>query len=347
MASYQNKPLVSVCIPTYNKARYLRKSLESIINQTYGNLEIVVSDNASTDNTEEIMKSFTDGRLKYCRNPTNIGCYNNYNTCLKVAKGEFVAFYHSDDMYESDIVEKEVEFLQNHIDVAAVFTLDRLINENDKVIGKTNIPKELRGRDIYTFEEIFNAFLKYGNSFLICPTFMVKRDVFEIVGLFREDTFNTAADGEMWLRIGEKYPVGILKQTLIKRRIGRAQETYKYRCLRIERHDFFSVMDYYLTTIASKNLVITNSIVQCYEFQRTWDNILCATNLLMQGKQSEARKSLRKLFSWVTFITGFKSLRGIGKLFIGIVLYIGINMGSTRSLGNILYRIQYKLTGNL
>ncbi|KKM02452.1 hypothetical protein LCGC14_1784250, partial [marine sediment metagenome] len=206
---------------------------------------------------------------------------------------------------------------------------------------------ELRGRDIYTFEEIFNAFLKFGNSFLICPTFMVKRDVFEIVGLFRENTFNTAADGEMWLRIGEKYPVGILDERLIKRRIGRAQETYKYRRLRIERHDFFSVMDYYLRTMASSNLVITNSIVQCYEFQKTWDDILCATNLLMQGKQSEARKSLRGLFSGKTFITGFKNLRGIGKLFIGIVLYIGINTGSSRRFGAILQRIQYKLTGNL
>ena len=64
MASYQNKPLVSVCIPTYNKARYLRKSLDSIINQTYGNLEIIISDNASPDNTEEIIKSFTDERVK-------------------------------------------------------------------------------------------------------------------------------------------------------------------------------------------------------------------------------------------------------------------------------------------
>ena len=69
---------------------------------------------------------------------------------MKIAKGEFVAFYHSDDMYESDIVEKEVEFLQNHADVAAVFTLDRLINENDKVIAKTNILKELR-----EIEELF------------------------------------------------------------------------------------------------------------------------------------------------------------------------------------------------
>ncbi len=347
MALGQKEPLVSVCVPTYNRARYIRKSLASIINQTYGNLEIIVSDNASTDNTEEMVKSFTDERMKYYRNLTNIGCYNNYNRCLKVATGEFVAFYHSDDMYELDIVEKEVEFLQNHGDVAAVFALDRLINEDDKVIGRSKIPKELKGRDIYAFEEIFNAFLKYGNSFLICPTFMVKRNVLEMVGPFRGDTFNTAADGEMWLRIGKKYPLGILKQRLVKRRIGRAQETYKYRCLRVERHDFFSVMDYYLPTTASNNLAIANSIVQCYDFQKTWDNILCATNLLMQGKPSEARKSLGKLLSWTTFIVGFKSLKGIGKLFIGIVLLVGINTGFARNLGHILHTIEYRLTGNL
>ncbi len=347
MALYQNKPLVSVCIPTYNKARYLKKSLESIIDQTYDNLEIIVSDNVSTDNTKEIVKSFTDNRVKYRRNPTNIGCYNNCNECLKVAKGEFVSFYHSDDIYEPDIVEKEVELLQNHIDVVAVFALDRLVNDNDKIIGKTNIPKELRGRNIYTFEEIFNAFLKHGNSFLICPTFMVRRDVFEKVGLFREDTFNTAADIEMWLRIVEKFPIGILQQRLMKRRIGRTQGTYRYRYLRVERANFFSVMDYYLKSTTSKNLIITNNILRHYEFQKTWDDILCARNLLMQGKQAEARRLLHKLFSWDTFIVGSKSLKSIGKLLIGIVLYIGANVGCSRSLGNILYKIQYKLTTNL
>lgn len=310
MPSYQSNLLVSVCIPTYNNARYLKRSLESIINQTYGNLEIIVSDNASTDNTEEILKSFTDSRVKYRRNSTNIGCYNNYNECLKVVEGEFVAFYHSDDIYEPDIVKKQVEFLQNHIDVAAVFALDRLINENDKVIGKTNIPKELKGKNIYIFEEIFNAFLKHGNSFLICPTFMAKKDVFEKVGLFKENMFNTAADVEMWLRIVEKFPIGILQQKLIKRRIGRAQGTYKYRYLHTERADFFSVMDYYLKSTASKNLIITNKILRYYEFQKTRDDILCARNLLMQGKQSEARKLLQKLFSWDTLLRVLKAPKG-------------------------------------
>jgi len=266
---------------------------------------------------------------------------------LKIAKGEFVAFYHSDDMYEPDIVEKEVEFLQDHIGAGGVFTLDRLINENNKVIGKTDIPKELREKDIYMFEEIFKAFLKYGNSFLICPTFMARRDVFGKVGLFKEDTFNTATDVEMWLRIVEKYSIGIFKERLVKRRIGKTQGTYKYNYLRIERADFFSVMDYYLKSTASKNLIIPNIILRYYEFQKTWDNILRARNLLTQGKQAEARKLLQKLFFWDTFITGFRSLKGIGKLLIGIVLYIGINMGCSSSLGDILYKIQRKLKTNL
>ena len=172
---------------------------------------------------------------------------------------------------------------------------------------------------------------------------MVRRDVFEKVGLFREDTFNTAADIEMWLRIVEKFPIGILQQKLMKRRIGRTQGTYRYRYLRVERADFFSVMDYYLKSTTSRNLIITNNILRCYEFQKTWDNILCARNLLTQAKQAGARKLLHKLFFWDTFITRFKSPKRIGKLLIGIVLYIGVNAGCSRSLANILYKIQYKL----
>ena len=108
------EPLVTIGIPTYNSERYIKPCLESILRQTYSNLEIIVSDNGSADDTEKMVFSYKDPRIKFNKNPENLYCYGNYNVIIGLAKGELVAIYHSDDVYESSIVEKEVEFLQNH-----------------------------------------------------------------------------------------------------------------------------------------------------------------------------------------------------------------------------------------
>lgn len=339
MPSYQSNPLVSVCIPTYNSARYLRKSLGSIVKQTYDNIEIIVSDNASTDNTKEIVKLFTDNRVKYRRNSTNIGCYNNYNECLKVARGKFVAFYHSDDVYELDIVERELEFLQNHTGVAAVFALDRLINENDRLISRINLPKELKNRNVYNFSEIYKALLKNGNSFLRTPTFMARISIYNNIGLFNEKDFGTSADLEIWLRILEKYPIGILDQTLMKHRISRSSGTASYWNERTERADFFLVMDHF-----SKSQAITMSIEEKlwkrYGYHKGLDNVFLARNLLKKGETNKAKNLLNKALSMNFIANSFEGLNGIKQLIIGIVLTFGTNVGFGKLFGNILKTIK-------
>ncbi len=332
MVSYQNKPLVSVCIPTYNSARYLRESLNSIINQTYENLEIIVSDNASTDNTEEIVKTFTDNGVQFRRNPTNLGCYNNYNECLKVVSGKFVAFYHSDDIYEPEIVQREVEFLQTHPEVGAVFTLDKLVDENDKIIGRTNIPKELKDRNVYNFNKIYKALLKHKNFFLRTPTAMVRKSVYDNVGLFSEKEFGTSADLEMWLRILKKHPVGILNQRLMKHRLSIIQGSLEYNYLRTEKADFFKVMDYYYKKVDT----IEEDALRRYKYLKDWDNTFCARNLLIIGEPAKAKELLSRSCPIDIFIFSMGIINGLKNFLYRIVLTIGINIGASKCLGKLL-----------
>ena len=338
----RNKPLVSVCIPTYNSAPYLKESLESIINQTYHNLEIIISDNNSEDDTELIVKSYnSQHEIYFYRNLTNIGCYNNYNKCISLANGEFIAIYHSDDIYEQNIVEKEVEFLQNHPKVGAIFSLDKLINENGKIIGETNIPKELKNKSVFNFNETYKALLKNGNTFLRTPTFMTRTSIYNKIGLFNEKDFETSADLEMWLRILEKYEIGILDQTLMKHRISISSGTTSYLNKRTKRADFFLVMDHFVAspTLTTK---IKEKFWKRYEYYKDLDEAYLARNFLKRGKTNKAKNLLNKVLSISFIINSFKGLNGIKQLIITIVLFLGIKVGFGKLFGNILRTISSK-----
>ena len=339
---YRKKPLVSVCIPTYNSALYLKESLESIINQSYNNLEIIISDNNSKDDTESIVKSFNyRHKIYYYRNITNIGCYNNYNKCINLANGEFIAIYHSDDIYDQNIVEKEVEFFQNHPNVGGVFTLDRLINENGKIIGETNIPKELKNKNIYTFNEMYKALLKNGNSFLRTPTFMTKISIYNRIGLFNEKDFGTSADLEMWLRILEKYAIGILDQTFMKYRISSSSGSASYQNERIERSDYFLVMDHFSESSAL-TIKVEGKVWKRYEYYKALDEAYLARNFLGRGNINKAKELLNKALSKNFIINSFKGLNGIKQLIITIILFLVIKVGFGKLFGNILRTISSK-----
>ena len=105
-------PLVSVIIPTYNRANIINKSIDSVLNQTYSNLELIIIDDGSHDNTEEVIKNYDDKRLKYYKLEENKGmCFaRNYGTNL--SKGHYIAIHDSDDLWKIDKLEKHITYMQ-------------------------------------------------------------------------------------------------------------------------------------------------------------------------------------------------------------------------------------------
>ena len=105
------RPLVTVVLPTYNRAQSIRAALETVLNQTYSNLEIIVVDDGSTDDTEQIVSSLRDERVVYVKQTVRTGSAGARNFGISLAKGEFIAFQDSDDLWYGDKLEKQVPLL--------------------------------------------------------------------------------------------------------------------------------------------------------------------------------------------------------------------------------------------
>ncbi|HEY9849897.1 MAG TPA: glycosyltransferase family 2 protein [Leptolyngbyaceae cyanobacterium] len=126
--------LVSVIIPTYNRAYLIASAIDSAIKQTYENLEIIVIDDASTDNTKEIVTSFDDQRIRYIIHPTNAGGAAARNTGIDAAKGKYLAFLDSDDVWLPNKIELQLAAIQNHPYPEKVVSYTQFKNDNGREV---------------------------------------------------------------------------------------------------------------------------------------------------------------------------------------------------------------------
>jgi glycosyltransferase involved in cell wall biosynthesis len=124
------EPLVSVVLPTYNRVNYLREALSSALNQTYQNFELLVRDNASTEETRKVVQAFCDPRIRYHRHAENIGQTENVIGGFREASGEFVTNLHDDDVWEPTFLEKLVPPLQQNSGAGVAFSDHYIIDEN-------------------------------------------------------------------------------------------------------------------------------------------------------------------------------------------------------------------------
>lgn len=140
VASVPEDVRVTIGLSTYNRAAtLLPEALRSAVEQTYSNLEILISDNASTDETEAVVRSFHDPRIRYVKQPRNLGANGNFNYCLEHATGEFFLSLHDDDLLDPDMIEACVRAVDGDLNVGVVRTGTRVIDAQGRVLGaKTN-----------------------------------------------------------------------------------------------------------------------------------------------------------------------------------------------------------------
>lgn len=128
-----NEPLVSVIIPTYNRPEYLKEAIASAVNQTYQNIEIIISDNCSTTNTQAIVTSFADSRIRFWQQPQNLGMLANQMHAFKMAQGKYVASLHDDDIWNPDFLAKLVPILEANSELILAFCDHYIIDYQSKI----------------------------------------------------------------------------------------------------------------------------------------------------------------------------------------------------------------------
>jgi glycosyltransferase involved in cell wall biosynthesis len=202
-----NQPLVSVILPTYNRAHIVSKSLQSVLAQTYRNFEVIVIDDGSTDNTKEIITTIArkDSRVKYFKNNENKGPAGARNVGINLAKGELIAFIDDDVEWVPDKLEKQVNLLQTLPENYTVVYSGVYKIFNDKKIY-------FSPRDVYSKEGIvFNFFFKgmLGDT----PSMLVRKSALFNVGLF-DEKLPISEDRELAFRLSKKYKFEVIDEPL-------------------------------------------------------------------------------------------------------------------------------------
>lgn len=286
-------PLVRVCVPVYNAAATFAASMDSILAQSYRNIEVLVVDNASDDGTLRLAEAYaaSDPRVKVLKGETNIGAVPNLMRCISLAAGKYTAIFHADDIYSPEMLEKEAAFLEDNPEAGAVFTMAVAMDSQGNPGKVFRFPGDLAaaGKKLYAFSDIFRSILRNGN-FLFTPSPLVRTDVYrEEIKELREGMWGTSVDLDLWLRINEAHPIGILKEPLLNYRMAKESFSFNHLRARTGRHDLFKVLDFHMARCGDRLTAedrINYSLLACR------DDIERAFNLFSAGRGREARPLL-------------------------------------------------------
>jgi glycosyltransferase involved in cell wall biosynthesis len=286
-----NSKLVCVCVPCYNSAPTLTETLESILAQTYRELRIIVVDNASTDATAAIARGFAarDPRVRVERFEENVGYADNWNRCLALAEGDYIALYHADDIYEPTMVEREIAALEANSAAGAVFTDALFIDQHGKTLGRSKAPAEVVSSHdrILTYAEILRTYLKYGELFM-APSAMVRGPIYkEEIRAFTKSC-GYAGDLEAWLRIAERHPVAFLTEPLMRYRRSRQSGGYNIYRGRTKLSDGFLALEPHVRAASAAGL-LDETDRRNYDYLVLKDKVRCAVIDIIQGERSAAR----------------------------------------------------------
>jgi glycosyltransferase involved in cell wall biosynthesis len=180
---------VSIIMPSYNTGRFIKFSIESVLNQSYSNWELIIVDDCSTDDTDDFVRDYLpDDRIYYIKNEENCGADTSSNRALREAKGKWIAFLDSDDLWESEKLEKQITFMQEN-GYSFSYT-DYMIKLNDEWLPY-----------IYTGPNIVNRRKMYDYCYFSTITVMYDKDV---IGLIQIEDLRKNNDYAIWLQAIEK-----------------------------------------------------------------------------------------------------------------------------------------------
>ena len=269
-------PRVSVVIPTYNCAHYLGQAIDSVLGQSYTDLEVIVVDDGSRDNTAEVAAAYGP-RIRYMRQE-NSGLPAARNRAIEAAGGELIALLDADDWWEPNKLQAQVEMIDADGEVALVYTDLRVIYDDGRVI-----PSFLASRPLASDGYVFPQLVQSG--FILPSTVVLRKRCVQDVGMF-DETMRSHEDIDLWLRLCHRWKVRSVREPLVNRRQG-AQNMTSNAALRTE----------YGVTTFQKALGIaglTTAERDLLQVRLEREHFELAYYLCRQGQGASCREHLRK-----------------------------------------------------
>jgi glycosyltransferase involved in cell wall biosynthesis len=209
-------PKVTVFIPVYNRAKYVSVAIDSILAQSFTDFELLLIDDGSTDGSAEIVRSYTDPRVRLVCNEGNLGIPKTRNKGVQLARGEYFAVLDSDDYTYPHRLEKQVAFLDRHEDYAAVGSWTAAMDDKGRFLRRLRLSPVLPG-DVRSLS-LFRGAVSHSSV-------MARKAVLEDYG-YRE-RFAVCSDFDLWVRVAGKHKIGNLPEVLVRRRMHGERITRK------------------------------------------------------------------------------------------------------------------------
>jgi glycosyltransferase involved in cell wall biosynthesis len=224
-------PKISLLLPVFNGQEYLHQCMKSILEQNMHDFELIIGNNCSTDQSDEIIKKFSDPRIKYISRVNNKGLFKNLNVMMKHASAPLLRFICQDDLLSHNCLEREVYFFEKHPKIDISFCKSKIINKKGTIINQ-GVLGDLP--EVIDTSLSLQLFFYYGCIPGNLSTVCLRRQCIEEFGLF-DESFQVSGDYEMWVRICKKKSMGVIHHHLVnirshEKQLSRASES-GVRCI--------------------------------------------------------------------------------------------------------------------
>lgn len=221
--------LVSIIMPSWNTGKFIAESVKSVIDQTYVNWELIIVDDCSSDDTESVMASFKDDRIKFLKNKKNLGAALTRNKAIREAKGEWIAFLDSDDLWTPQKLDHQIKFMKKHNAVFSYHEYEKIDEESKPLNIYVSGPRIVTKRKMYNY------------GYPGCLTFMYSA---KAMGLIQIEDIKKNNDYAILLKLCKKADCYLLKENLAKYRIRKKSISHDKLYKKLKSHyDLFHLCD--------------------------------------------------------------------------------------------------------
>jgi glycosyltransferase involved in cell wall biosynthesis len=286
-------PKVSAILPTYNRAEFLHFAIQSALNQTFNDIEIIVCDDKSTDNTREVVERYSDERIKYILNKGKKGPSATRNTAILTTEGEYIAFLDDDDEWLPDKLNRQVALLDHSpSNICGVYSNRFLIDrKSDRILSNDPGTEKKKGNLLY------QLMIK---SPIHTSTVMIRKTCLEQIGLF-DETMSYMEDRDLWIRLSMKWDFEYISTPLTKAYVhgleqlsrNLAGQTVGREKLLERYHDFFK-----------KNRKSWGALYLCLGTQ------YCQMRQMKKGRNNIIKGILKYPFNKIAYFHLFSSFLG-------------------------------------